>query len=222
MKEEVKIDAEKVTPIPGKLLVAIKAWPAQSESGIFMPESHTIIRGELYVTEVIKSNIIGNEYKRGDIIIVSMYSGQHINSEGVKAKIISEGDILMFKTKENMDKDKSFEPKTFTPGVNYMLVREENGKEVKTKGGIIISKGSQESALKNDYVTKVSEVIKKGKEKKIEGMNISSYFGAIDINDTIITDTFVGIPMNQGNITPKYTYNIMYIFDAIALLEDVV
>lgn len=215
-----QLTTKNVTPTKGKILIAIKSWPSQSKEGIIInAETHTVIRGELYVSEVIKSSIENSKYKKGDIIIVSMYSGNHINTSDAKTKIISEGDILMYKTKEEMNKTKSFAPDSFTPGINYILVKEKTIKEVTTTGGIIISKKIQEDTDKTDYATKVTTVVKIGDIKKIEGMNIEEYPKMIKIGTEIITDTFVGLPMNQQNTSPEYIYNIMYIFDAIGIIE---
>jgi hypothetical protein len=43
---------EDIIPVGDRIVVALKAWPAQSIK-IFMPESYTVIRGQQYVTEVI-------------------------------------------------------------------------------------------------------------------------------------------------------------------------
>jgi hypothetical protein len=50
-----------------------------------------------------------------------MYSGHHVTTKTGHAKIISEGDILNYKSSRN-EKTLSFDPKTFQPGINYILV----------------------------------------------------------------------------------------------------
>jgi hypothetical protein len=42
---------EDIIPVGDRIVVALKAWPAQSMN--LMPESYTVIRGQQYVTEVI-------------------------------------------------------------------------------------------------------------------------------------------------------------------------
>jgi hypothetical protein len=49
-----------------------------------------------------------------------MYSGHHVTTKTGHAKIISEGDILNYK--KSRKKTLSFDPKTFQPGINYILV----------------------------------------------------------------------------------------------------
>jgi hypothetical protein len=57
-----------------------------------------------------------------------MYSGHHVTKTG-HAKIISEGDILNYKSSRN--EKTSFDPKTFQPGINYILVEMIEKKTVK-------------------------------------------------------------------------------------------
>jgi hypothetical protein len=48
-----------------------------------------------------------------------MYSGHHVTTKNRARKIISEGDILNYKSSRN-EKTLSFDPKTFQPGINYI------------------------------------------------------------------------------------------------------
>jgi hypothetical protein len=59
-----------------------------------------------------------------------MYSGHHVTTKTGHAKIISEGDILNYKSSRN-EKTLSFDPKTFQPGINYILVEMIEKKTVK-------------------------------------------------------------------------------------------
>jgi hypothetical protein len=58
-----------------------------------------------------------------------MYSGHHVTTKQ-GTKIISEGDILNYKKSRN-EKTLSFDPKTFQPGINYILVEMIEKKTVK-------------------------------------------------------------------------------------------
>jgi D-arabinose 1-dehydrogenase-like Zn-dependent alcohol dehydrogenase len=52
-----------------------------------MPESYTVIRGQQYVTEVIA---VGEDVKlveKGDVAMVSMYSGHHVTTKQQKSSL---------------------------------------------------------------------------------------------------------------------------------------
>jgi co-chaperonin GroES (HSP10) len=66
-----------------------------------MPESYTVIRGQQYVTEVIAVGRCEASGK-GDVAVVSMYSGHHVTTKNRARKIISEGDILNYKKAAEM------------------------------------------------------------------------------------------------------------------------
>jgi hypothetical protein len=57
--------------------------------------------------------------------------GHHVTTKTGHAKIISEGDILNYKKSSNEKKTLSFDPKTFQPGINYILVEMIEKKTVK-------------------------------------------------------------------------------------------
>jgi co-chaperonin GroES (HSP10) len=81
-----------------------------------------------------------------------MYSGHHVTTKTGHAKIISEGDILNYKSSRN-EKTLSFDPKTFQPGINYILV-EMIEKNSKSDGGIIMQVGEDDAMNTTDVATK--------------------------------------------------------------------
>ena len=204
------IDLHDITPTADRTLLKIKAWPAQNDAGIFSLEAATVIRNEMYVAEAITST----KYGEGDILITSMYSGYHVATKAEHAKIIWHSDVLMYKSKKEMDKNLSFEPETFTPGLDYILVKIKNKTEVTTDGGIIVDiEGSGEQS-KNDSITKLAEVVSIGEMKEAK----TGY--SVKIGDKIIIDSFVGLPMNQNNTKPEYEYRIMYHFDILGFIKE--
>jgi hypothetical protein len=84
-----------------------------------MPESY-MIRGQQYVTEVIAVGDVKLVEKERRGRSVNVFWTSRNNKTG-HAKIISEGDILNYK-KSSRKKTLSFDPKTFQPGINYILV----------------------------------------------------------------------------------------------------
>jgi len=209
---EQKLSKNDITPMKGRVSVMVKSWPAQTEEGLFVGTSN-VIRNELYAAEAVK----GANVDEGDVIITSMYSGYHINVKEGHLKIINETDTLMYKTKKQMDKDKSFQPTTFMPGTNYMLVKINPNAEKITEAGIVFNVGTGGENSKNDSVVDIAEIVSIGNTQEIQGMaNISD---RLKPGVKVIIDKFVGIPMNQNNANPKFIYKIMYYFDAVAIIE---
>jgi len=207
-------DLNEVVPVGDRIVVSLKAWPAQSVNGLFMPESYTVIRGEMYTTEV---KAVGSDVtivKKGDIIIVSMYSGYHITTKTGHAKIISQADILIHKTKEQMEKDQSFDPKTFKPGINFILVEMIEKKQVKTKSGIITEMGEDDALNKNDVATKTAIVLAKGPIDKF-----GKKYKEVNVGSTIIMDAYVGIVLNTSDVSDEAKYRIMLSNDILGYIE---
>jgi hypothetical protein len=67
---------------------------------------------------------------KGDVAVVSMYSGHHVTTKTGHAKS-SLKEILNYKKAAEMKKTLSFDPKTFQPGINYILVEMIEKKTVK-------------------------------------------------------------------------------------------
>jgi co-chaperonin GroES (HSP10) len=90
-----------------------------------------------------------------------MYSGHHVTTKTGHAKIISEGDILNYKKSSRNEKTLSFDPKTFQPGINYILVEmiKENSK---SDGGIIMQVGEDDAMNTTDVATKTAKVVAVG------------------------------------------------------------
>ena len=217
MKKASNITAEleisDIKPAKGRMLVEIKSWPAQFSSGILVGASSVVIRNELYVGEVRDSE----NHNDGDVVVTSMYSGFHVPTKSGYVKIINDTDVLMSKSKEAHEANKSFEPSTFVPGVNYMLVRYKPKTEKVTDSGILVDLGKKEELSKNDSVIDIVEIVSIGNTEEIQGMApIDEFLGA---GDRVIVDKFVGIPMNQIDANPKYIYKIMYYFDIMAKVE---
>ena len=204
------IDVKDITPTADRTLIKLKSWPAQNAAGIFSLDATTVIRNEMYVAESITST----KYNKGDILITSMYSGYHVTTKTEHAKIIWHSDVLMFKSKKEMDKNLSFEPETFTPGLDYILVKIKNKTEVKTDGGIIVDLEGSEEQSKNDSITKIAEVVSIGETKETKvGHDVK-------VGDKVIIDNFVGLPMNQSTTKPEYEYRIMYHFDILGFIKE--
>jgi len=207
-------DLKDVKPVGDRIVVSLKTWPAQSVKGIFMPESYTVIRGEQYVT-VVES--VGDEVKlveKGDVAIVSMYSGHHITTKTGHAKIISEGDILNFKKAANMEKTLSFDPATFSPGINYILVEMIEKKTVKSSGGIIMEVGEDDALNKNDVATKTAKVLAIGPTNEY-----GKTYSNIKVGSVIIFDAYVGLTMNAGEVTDDAKYRIMFANDILGFID---
>jgi co-chaperonin GroES (HSP10) len=196
---------DEIFPVADRIVVSLKAWPAQSIKGIFMPESYTVIRGEMYVTEVVAVGPEVTLVEKGDVVIVSMYSGHHVTTKTGHAKIISEGDILNFKKAAVMKKTLSFDPKTFEPGINYILIELIEKKTVRSAAGIIMEMGEDDAMNTTDVATKTGKVLAVGPVnefgKKHEKINVGSI---------IIFDAYVGIPMNAAEVTDSEKYRIMF------------
>lgn len=191
-------------PVGDRILVTLKAWPSQSVNGIFMPESYTIIRGSLYVTEVVAVGEDVSLVGPGDVVIVSMYSGHHVTTTTGHAKFISESDILIYKTAADMKKNLSFDPKTFNPGVNYILVELIEKKTVRSNGGVILEVGDDEAANKMDVATKTATVLAIGPVNEY-----GKKFSKVSVGSVIVLDAYVGTPMNTAEVNDANKYLIM-------------
>jgi co-chaperonin GroES (HSP10) len=207
-------DLDEVVPVGDRIVVSLKAWPAQSVNGLFMPESYTVIRGDMYSTQVEAVGADVTLVKKGDVIIVSIYSGYHITTKTGHAKIISQADILIHKTKEDMEKDQSFDPKTFKPGINFILVEMIEKKQQRTASGIITEMGEDDALNKNDVATKTAIVLAKGEVDKF-----GKEYKEVNIGSTIIMDSYVGIVLNTSDVTDEAKYRIMLSNDILGYIE---
>ena len=207
-------DLEDIRPVGDRIVVSLKAWPSQSVNGVYMPESYTVIRGAQYVTEVVAVGEKVTVVEKGDIAVVSMYSGHHITTRTGHAKIISETDILNYKKGEDMKKTLSFDPKTFRPGINYILVEVIEKKTVRSKGGVILEVGDDEAANKMDVATKTGKVISIGPTNEY-----GKSYSDIKPGTTIIFDAYVGMPMNTAEITDSEKYIVMFSSDILGFVS---
>lgn len=206
---------EDIKPVGDRIVVSLKAWPAQSVKGIFMPESYTVIRGQQYVTEVVA---VGDEVtlvEKGDVAIVSMYSGHHVTTKTGHAKIISEADILNYKKAETMKKTLSFDPKTFEPGINYILVEMIEKKTVTSDGGIIMQVGEDDALNTTDVATKTAKILAVGPTNEY-----GKTYKNVKVGSVIIFDAYVGIAMNAGEVTDSEKYRIMFSNDILGFIEQ--
>jgi len=211
-----KLLVENVKPTKGRILASVKSWPSQSDGGIIMSTGAVVIRGEQYVMEV---EAVGEEthlVKKGDIVITSMYSGHHVPTEDGHVKLIQESDILVYKEKTKMDSVESFRPETFRPGLNFILIKITKSGEVTTDAGIITNIDSAAKLSKADVATKTAEVLAVGPQNSSAGDVVLP-----EIGERIILDAWVGLPLNNTDITAKDEYKIMYSFDILAtIIED--
>ena len=208
------VGMEQVKPNMNRAVIALKAWPAQSANGIFMPESYTIIRGELYIAEAVAVGPKCSLLSEGDAVILSMYSGHHITTKGGHAKIIADSDVLLYKSKAEMEKTQSYDPKTFTPGINYILIEMIERKTIKTDGGIIVETGDDEAFNKVDVATKSAKIISMG----ITNEYGTKYDESV-IGKTIIIDAYVGLPMNASDIADSEKYKVILSNDILAFVD---
>lgn len=206
---------EDIKPVGDRIVVSLKAWPAQSVKGIFMPESYTVIRGQQYVTEVVA---VGDEVKlveKGDVVIVSMYSGHHVTTKTGHAKIISEGDILNYKKAATMKKTLSFDPKTFEPGINYILVEMIEKKTVTSDAGIIMQVGEDDALNTTDVATKTAKILAVGPVNEY-----GKAYKNVSVGSIILFDAYVGIAMNAGEVTDSEKYRIMFSNDILGFIDQ--
>lgn len=207
-------DLEDIHPLGDRILVTLKAWPAQSVKGIFMPESYTVVRSEQYVTEVVA---VGEEVtlvNKGDVIVVSMYSGHHVTTKTGHAKIISQTDILTYKKAADMAKTLSFDPKTFSPGINYILVELIEKKTIQSAAGIITQVGEDDKFNTVDVVTKTAKVVAIGPVNEY-----GKSFKQVEIGTMIVFDASVGLQMNTTDTADSEKYKVMFANDILGIIK---
>lgn len=207
-------DMSQVHPVGDRVLVQLKAWPSQSAEGIFVPDSYTVIRGEQYIAQVVEAGENVTTVTKGDVVVCSMYSGYHVTTKTGHAKIISESDILVYKKEEEDMKHLSFNPKTFVPGINYILVELIEKKTVKTESGIISTVGEDDAFNKNDVVTKTAKVLAIGPTNEF-----GKKFSGVKVGSVIILESYVGIDMNPSEITSDVKHRVMLANDILGYVE---
>lgn len=207
-------DLDEINAVGDRIVVALKAWPAQSAGGIFVPDSYVVIRGEQYITEVVSVGEKVSVVKVGDVAVVSMYSGHHITTQTGHAKIISESDIFAYKSKESMEKNKSFSPETFNPGINYILVENLKRKSVKSEAGLIVEVGEDSAFNTIDVATKTAVI------KAVGQLNEHGYLPAgVGVGSLIVVDAYVGTYMNSGDVSESEKYSIMNVNDILGFVK---
>lgn len=206
-----QISIEQIKPVGNNIVVRLKAWPAQSQNGVFVSDSYTVIRGEMYVTEIVAVGEDVKIVKAEDVAILSMYSGHHVTTQSGHSKIISESDILIYKSKEDMDKPQAFDPATFNPGINYVLVKVEKPREIKTDGGILLSQQSDGAFSKNDVVTKTGNILAFGKTNEY-----GKKYKQAKVGSKIIFDSYVGLKLNVTDVADPDEYLVMLSNDILA------
>jgi co-chaperonin GroES (HSP10) len=207
-------DLHEIVPVGDRIVVSLKSWPSQSASGIFVPDSYTVIRGEKYVTEVVA---VGEEVTIvgvGDIVIISMYSGHHITTKTGHAKIIKETDIFTFKAKKDMETPLSYRPETFQPGYNYIMVELDKKKEVFTDGGILVETGDDGAFSQNDVTTKTATVVAIGPVNEY-----GKQFEAVKVGARVIFDAYVGMALNATTTEDEGRYRVMFTSDVLAFVN---
>ena len=203
-----------IHPVGNKVMVSLKSWPTQSSGGIFVPGSYTVIRGEKYIAEIEE---VGEEVKlieKGDMVVLSMYSGHHITTKTGHAKIVTESDVIIYKKKENMETPLSYHPETFKPGINYILVEINRPKEHMTDSGIITSTGNDTAFSNNDVVTKSGTVLAIGPTNEY-----GKAFDKVEIGSKIIFDAYVGMPLNATTTEDEGKYMVMFAADVLAWVD---
>ena len=207
-------DLNEFIPAGNRVMISIKAWPSQSQGGIFVPDSYTIIRGEKYITKVEDVGEDVTLIKKGDIAIISMYSGHHITTKTGHAKLITETDIFAYKKEENMESTLAYHPKTFKPGINYILVEVNIKKEVILESGLITNVGDDSAFSKNDEVTKTGKVLAIGEVDKY-----GKAYKNVAVGTSVVFDAYVGMPLNATTTEDEGKYLIMFAADVLATLD---
>ena len=123
-------------------------------------------------------------------------------------------DISADKTKENMEKTLSFDPKTFTPGINYILLEMIERKTIKTDAGIIVESGDDDAFNKMDVATKSAKIVALGPVDKYGTKYPKSVIGK-----TVIVDAYVGIPMNAADVADSEKYKVILSNDILAFVD---
>jgi co-chaperonin GroES (HSP10) len=207
--KETKISAfsevKSIRPVSNRLVAEIKTWPAQSEGGLFVTDSYSVVRAEQYITTIGEVGPDVSLVKKGDMAIVSMYSGHHIKTApgSPKIKIIYDTDILAYKTEEDMITTDKFNPATFKPGINYILVQLEEESEIVSESGLITkTKGMTQS--KNDVATMIGKIITLGVINK----HCVACEAAV-VGDHIVFDSFVGLELASYDISGSTKYRVM-------------
>lgn len=204
-------ELEKVTPNPKGILVAIKSWPSQTTGGILVPDQYVMIRAEKYICEVIG---VGSEVvlvEKGDVVVVSMYSGHHIVTKTGHAKIVHEGDILNYKKTSGME----LRPETYLPGIDYILIKIFTPKDIISDAGIVVPAHKlTNDHSKQDVSTRTAEVLAVG------SLTEESKYAFVTVGTKIIFDAYVGLDLPVEDITDEFSYKIMYIWDILATVKD--
>ena len=203
-----------INPVDDRMVIRIKSWPGQYASGIFVPESSTVIRNELYVAEILKAGPEAKKIGVDSMILVSMYSGYHIHTKEDLVKIISETDILAFKKVTSMKAQPSFDPKTFKPGINNILVKVKINDMQVSDSGLVTGLGDIDPISKNDAPTQVAEVLAIGPQnefgKKYKGVKKGSH---------IVIDSYVGIEIPKIDVKESVIYKIMLSTDVLGYVN---
>lgn len=209
-------DLSAIKPAGARILATLKSWPAQSASGIFVPNSYSVIRGEKYIAEVYDVGESVTMVAKGDVIVFSMFSGYHVTTKSGHAKILDESNILLYKSKQQMKTDNSsFDPSTFKPGVNHILVEVFKRGEKVTAGGILVEQGDDSAFSNNDAVTKSGRVISIGKVN-----DYGKQYDNTEVGSVVVFDSFVGIDVNTNDVTDVDKYKLMLGQHVLATICD--
>ena len=205
---------EKVAPHGSKVSVVIKSWPAQSQGGLLLPDSYTVIRGEMYICKIVRIGKDVSIVKPEDTVVVSMYSGHHIATTNGFLKVIEETDILTHKEGDGMTVD----PTTFKPGINYLLIRIEKVKELVTESGLYIpdtvSAGLSNSNSKQDVATIVATVVAKGDVNEF-----GKKYDTANVGDSIVIDSYSGLDIPNFDVNADAYYRVLYNNNVVATIE---
>lgn len=202
--------ADNISPARGRLVVKLLRWPSQSGGGILMTDNYTMVRAEQYITEVIKIGAGTSSAEVGDLVIVSMYSGHHLHTKNDKLKVIQESDIVAFM--KDPKEGARFDPETYTPGIGYVLVKFGEVLENVTAAGVI--HGEVKTTSKADVATVSAEIVALGAPGEYQEV-----FDELSIGDTVVFESYVGLPLASLDITSKITYKVLYAFDVLGVVK---
>jgi len=99
-KKTVTLKVSNLTPLPGYVLVEPAAVQRQTESGIYLPDSHdekpqqgkVLSVGEAWVTE--QGATIKPPVKKGDVVIYKKWGGNDVKISDVEYQFLKFEDIL--------------------------------------------------------------------------------------------------------------------------------
>ena len=112
-----------------------------------------------------------------------------------------------------MKKTLSFDPKTFNPGINCILVEVIKKRTERSEGGIILEVGDDEAANKMDVATKTATVLAIGPVNEY-----GKKYDQVTVGSVIVFDAYVGTPMNTTEVNDSNNFLVMLAADVLGTI----